>query len=185
MSDFANFPNYQDLGDDTAHRNVPVRIREYGLLDLVDNESTVLDIGCNRGYFGVVLAPYIKSYTGIEKDFKQIRAGRNSATFPDNVTIKNVDFAKTYIEESFDLVLSLAVHSYIDIDMMNLSLIYIELLKAGGHLVLEGHPPKYRGEPEKYWNVLIAHLKLRLSVVKEYTIIDRNLKRPFIIFKKD
>jgi serine/threonine protein kinase len=69
-------------------------------------------------------------------------------------------------------------------DMSILSEELISMLKPKGYLFLEGHPPGYRGEPDKYLNPLVRSLKSKLSVLHNKTVTDRGLKRQFFVFTK-
>lgn len=189
------FPHYQTLRSGTegepgkANRSIPDRINEYGLMDVVLDKS-VLDIGCNRGYFGVCLAPYVKSYLGIDTDKNQLQFGeyliRKSGL--KHTILLNEQFKLR--SDKFDVILCLSFHIYVGIPMIQFGEHLVHMLKPEGHLFLEGHPPGYHlpnvnlNEPESYWNPLTVHLKSQLTVVEEKTVKDRELTRPFIHFKK-
>ena len=70
------FTTYQTLGSEKGHRNIPDRITDYELLNYINKNSSVIDIGCNRGYFGIVLSDKIKSYIGIEHDNNELNFGK-------------------------------------------------------------------------------------------------------------
>lgn len=187
---FNQFPNYQCLDEGTqgepgkANRSIPDRVKDYGLLNYITKESTVLDLGCNRGYFGVYLADKIKSYYGIDTDSNQIMFGIAEAQNQNltNLTYRNDTFL--CLNNQFDIILCLAFHSYVNMSMWELAKCLIDMLKPGGHLLLEGHPKGYRDEPEKYFNPLASYLNENLKQVERKQVKDRELLRPFIIFKK-
>lgn len=183
---FNQFPDYQSLEPGTqgapgkANRSIPQRVEEYKLLEFVTPESDVLDIGCNRGYFGVFLSPYIKSYTGVDSDENQIKAGLDKK--PHNSELIVGTFKK--LERKFDVILCLSVHSYLSEDMDVLAQDLMSMMKDDGYLFIEGHPPGYREEPWKYLFPLVSKLKKYLSWIYETTVKDRDLTRQLYIFHK-
>lgn len=188
--DFNQFPDYQCLDEGTqgepakANRSVPDRIKDYRLMNYVTKDSAVLDLGCNRGYFGIVLSPDILYYVGIESDSKQIAFGIEEATKRKlkNVGLYNQKFNPN--KETFDIILCLAFHSYVDMSMFDFANYLMGALQPNGYLFLEGHPKDYRGEPYRYFNPLMTFLTGRLNIIEERYVKDRELKRPFIIFQK-
>lgn len=183
---FNQFPDYQSLEENTkgadgkANRSIPDRVKEYNLLDIVKPHFDVLDIGCNRGYFGVVLSPHINSYTGIESDENQLREGLKLK--PSNSTLIHSKYYKQ--DRKFHLILCLAVHSYIDMDMEKFANDLVDMLHPGGFLFIESHPPGYREEPEKYFYPLINELTKHLSHFEYQKIKDRELVRElFTLYK--
>ena len=185
----AKFSSYQCLEPGTegtsanANRSIPDRINDYELMDYLNENSAVLDIGCNRGYFGILLSPFIKEYLGIDHDKKQLKIGLREIK---KQNIKNCTFLKSKfkkLDKKFDVILSLAVHSYIKMPMEEYGQALVDMLNPGGFLIVEGHPPGCNSvEPEKYYEPLLKFLNTRLIAIKEKTIVDRELIRPFTVF---
>lgn len=180
---FNQFPDYQTLTPGTkgepgkANRSVPDRIKEYGILNYIDKDSTVLDLGCNRGYFGTVLSPHIGSYLGIDSDANQI-AQRQVMS---NMELRVGNFSP--LDEKFDVILCFAFHSYVGIPMEVFAKSLVNMLKEDGTLFIEGHPKGYRGEPQQYLFHLKEELSKTMCIIEQKGIKDRELIRPFFIYK--
>ena len=192
------FPHYQSLESGTegepgkANRSIPDRIVTYGIDKVLTNQSTVLDLGCNRGYFGIVLSPNITHYTGIESDINQLKHGIREKTSRGltNLTYRNEKYSPNTGYGRFDIIICCAFHIYTGVTMEVLGKHLADMLLPDGHLFLEGHPPGYHlpnvdlNEPEAYWNPLTDYLKTRLNIVEQKKVKDRELLRPFIHYQK-
>lgn len=185
---FDIFPDYQCLERGTQgeaakpNRSIPDRVDDYNLLEYVNKQSKVLDLGCNRGYFGIYLSQDIHSYVGIDSDEKQITLGKDMIKLRniDNCILHNEEFKG--IDQKFDIILCLAFHSYVSMSMEKFGKCLLDMLNPNGYLFLEGHPPGYREEPKKYFDPLVSYLSKYLSILDNKIILDRGLKRPFRLF---
>lgn len=181
---FNNFPDYQSLEKGSkgepakANRSIPDRIEEYGIMNYINKDSKVLDLGCNRGYFGTVLSPHIHSYVGIDSDTNQLKHAQRKG----NMTLKNQEFSCQ--DGKFDVILSLAFHSYVNVSMKDYANCLDSMLAEDGTIFIEGHPPGYRGEPELYLNPLKENLKAKYCIIESRKVKDRELLRPFLILKR-
>ena len=192
------FPDYQTLESGTkgkpgkANRSIPDRIIDYGIDKVLTNRTTVLDLGCNRGYFGICLSPLIKSYTGIDSDINQIKHGVIEKEIKGyaNLTYRNEKYSPNTGYGRFDIIICCAFHIYTSVTMEVFGKHLADMLNSEGHLFLEGHPSGYHlpnlnlNEPESYWKPLNDYLKTRLKVIEEKTVRDRELIRPFIHYQK-
>lgn len=192
------FPDYQSLEIGTegkpgkANRSIPDRLLTYGIPRVVTKESTVLDLGCNRGYFGIVLSSNIKHYTGIEADANQLKYGiiEKMERGITNMSLRSEKYSPASMYGRFDIIICTAFHIYTGVPMTQFGKHLIDMMNPDGHLFLEGHPPGYHlpsvdlNEPESYWNPLTGYLKSQLTIVEEKTVKDRELTRPFIHFQK-
>lgn len=197
---FNIFPDYQSLDKGTkgepakANRSIPDRIKEYGILDYITKDSVVLDLGCNRGYFGICLSPYISHYIGIDSDRNQIQFGINERISRQitNVYYSNTNYSLNLSGTSgtYDVILCFAFHIYTGVNMVDFAKHLVMMLKPKGHLFLEGHPKGYHlpnstlNEPENYWNPLTRTLFQHLTIIKTKKVRDRGLLRPFIHYQK-
>jgi len=190
------FSDYQSLEKNTkgepakANRSIPDRVKDYGLMKYINKHSLVLDLGCNRGFFGIYLSPYIQNYIGVDSDKKQIDYGVREIRSR-NITNCNLAYQNfKCLNQKFDVILCLAFHIYVDIDMEDFSKCLVSMLNPKGHLFLEGHPKGYHlpnstlNEPESYWDILTAHLNTTLTQIESKKIKDRELIRPFIHYQK-
>jgi SAM-dependent methyltransferase len=187
------FVNYQTLTEEPAgagrpNRSIRTRIQEYGLHKYLTLYSQILDIGCNRGYFGILLAPLVRSYLGVEEDAGQLKHGIHEAM---QKGFHNVSFMHTSFESlqaskgAFTDIFSFAVHAYIDLSMFAYAKKMHDMLNDGGRIYLEGHPNDYLGEPKKL-NRLIEILEVQFKMTKEEEkeVRDRANIRKFFVWKK-
>lgn len=191
------FPDYQSLNTNTkgepgkANRSIPDRIKEYGIDKVVTKESTVLDLGCNRGYFGILLSPYIKSYLGIDISANELQFGIDlkRANGSHNLVYRNESYSVTNYG-TFDIIICTAFHIYTSVPMESFALQLVDMLKPKGRLFLEGHPSGYHlphnelKEPSGYWEPLTIKLDQYLKRITTKRIRDRDNLRPFIHYQK-
>lgn len=135
------YESFSGIGLDGV-RSSQERIERYGLRDILNKNQTVLDIGCNSGFLALQIAPYVKSIVGIELDSKQVEVGRMVSKLSgiDNVTFVADDFNNYCEDNTFDIVMCLAVHEYIvgsDGTCAKLASKVQSLIKEGGYLVFE------------------------------------------------
>jgi len=190
------FSDYQSLEKGSkgtsakANRSIPDRVEDYGLMKYINKDSLILDLGCNRGYFGVFLSPHIQHYLGIDSDRKQIDIGIHEMQSRNitNCNLAHHDFK--YLNETFDTILCFAFHIYVGISMKEFGEYIVNMLNPKGHLFLEGHPTGYHlpnstlNEPESYWNPLTSYLNSTLNTIESKKVKDRELIRPFIHYQK-
>jgi SAM-dependent methyltransferase len=121
-------------------------------------------------------------------DEVQLRFGRSEAAKQNitNCSFVCGDFTKmAIVPDSYDLILMCAVHGYLDISMEVLGDKLTTLLRPGGLLYIESHPPVYMGEPERYWNPLMARLAFPSFLkIHEQKVQDRGNTRQFVTFVK-
>jgi cyclopropane fatty-acyl-phospholipid synthase-like methyltransferase len=185
------FSNYQTCGQKPAskgapNRPIPKRIADYDLLKYLHKPMTVLDIGCNRGFFGVALSPNIGAYIGIDHDAGQLKYGiaecrkRGIA----NVQLLHSSF-ESFPARPVDVIFSFAVHVYSRFLMCDYASKMYGMLKPGGYIFLEGHPTGYLGEPAKL-NKLVALLEghFKMKRILHKSVIDRKNRRDFYIWQK-
>ncbi len=193
------FPHYQTLESGStgepgkANRSIPDRIITYGIDKVVTKESSVFDLGCNRGFFGIALSPLIESYLGIDSDQNQIAHGQNikASEGLSNLTYRCEKYDLLAGYGRFDIIICCAFHIYTGVSMESFAEHLSKMLKPKGHLFLEGHPSGYHlpnseyNEPESYWNPLTSGLRShKLNVIEEKKVKDRELLRPFIHYQK-
>lgn len=192
------FPDYQTLESNTkgepgkANRSIPDRIKEYGIDKVVTKESTVLDLGCNRGYFGICLSPLIGYYTGVELDLNQLQHGANARAQKGyhNINFYNEKYSIHSDYGIFDIIICTAFHIYCGVPMEVFGKNLVDMLKPGGRLFLEGHPSGYHlphnelKEPSGYWEPLTIKLDQYLKRIATKRIRDRANLRPFIHYQK-
>lgn len=193
------FPHYQTLEAGTkgepgkANRSIPDRIITYGIDKVINKESKVLDLGCNRGYFGICLSPYIGHYTGLEISYGELTfgIGEKARQGLDNLTFRNDKYSSKVDYGIFDVIICTAFHIYTGVPMEDFARHLVVMLKPEGRLFLEGHPSGYHlphselKEPQDYWNGLTEALDGHgLKIIEGKMVNDRTNLRPFIHYQK-
>lgn len=140
-----------DLIGVTGLRDTHGRVEAMGLKDLLKDKS-VLDIGCNAGFLSLSIADVTKQVTGFDMNPDLIDIGKTAARY---LGCQNIQLSVSSVEE-FDLpepvdaVLSLANHSTFDGNISISVRKYFErcyrMIKPGGLLLFESHPPEYEGK---------------------------------------
>jgi SAM-dependent methyltransferase len=164
----------------TGLRDTDARIEAMGLLERVKGKS-VLEIGCNTGFISVALAGAAKRIMGFDINPHLIGIAREAAAYSGigNVEFQASSFEDLQVEEMFDVVLSFANHSTYDKNTRQSPEAYFDrcmtLLRPGGSLLFESHPPAHEGEG---LGQVLAMIRERVEVsecrVLEYgTFLDR------------
>ena len=150
---------YQSLGilDIFGERPSEERFDIYGLKDIVTKEDTILDIGCNCGFMGIITAYRTGCRVeGIDINPYMIEIGQLCADYlrlSDRVSLKAQRFQEYSGAGKFSVVFSFATHWTDDenyrVDLVeHLSKIH-SFLQPGGTLVFESHAADV-GVPEFY-----------------------------------
>lgn len=169
----------------TGLRDTQARVRAMDLGERVKGLS-VLEIGCNAGFLSVSIAPFASRVVGFDLNPHLVDIGRSVASHLglDNVEMLVSSFEDFSTDETFDVVLSFANHSTYDQNTRQSVSDYFErcrgLLRAGGLLLFESHPPEHEGAGLLDVVTLIrARFELQEERVLDYgTFLDRN--RTFI-----
>ena len=181
------FSTYQTLNSSIpGHRNIPKRVNDYEIPLYLKPDTTILDIGCNRGYFGIYLSNKIQEYTGIDHDINELTRGNEEIKKQNitNVQLIHGDFETLPLNKSFSFIFSFAVHVYIKLTMHEYATRLSNILKPNGYIFLEGHPKTYEGEPAKLHELYEELKSLGFKTVKEKIVIDRGMEREFTIWNK-
>lgn len=140
---------YQSLKewDVKGMRDTDLRQSQYQLLNLINENSRVLDIGCNIGMFGFYLRNYIDSYYGIDLDKKAIKIANE---FKKNYKVDNCNFENRQYDNDFilqnshkyDLILNLQMLHWIDSNFNSVLVEQFMMLDDNGILVIESNNMK-------------------------------------------
>ncbi len=174
----------------TGLRDTTARVEAFGLRDLV-RERTVLEIGSNSGFLSIAIAPAARRVVAFEINPYLVEAGALGA---ESLGITNVEFLVSSFEdfddrgERFDDVLSFANHHTYDGNTHQGLEDYFDrchaVLRPGGRLVFESHPPALEGRDfARTVAIIEARFTIERSEVHQYgTFLDRD--RRFIVGTK-
>jgi SAM-dependent methyltransferase len=183
---YQSFPNAYISG----FRDTTERVKHLGLREITKNKS-VLDIGCNTGFILISLADSYKSGFGFDFNPYLIEIADATKSF---ARIKNTNFSASSfedieIEESYDVVLSLANHSTYDgntkQDLGSYFKKISDVLNKSGIMVFESHPPAI--ENVEQLNKTLGAIRKTFQIEKTFKLplkgfLDEN--RTYIIAKK-
>ncbi len=171
----------------TGLRDTAGRVEAFGLRDLV-RDRTVLEIGSNSGFLSLAISQSARRVVAFEINPFLVEAGRLGAEY---LGVTNVEFLVSSFEdfddrgERFDDVLSFANHHTYDGNTHQGLAEYLArchaLLRPGGRLIFESHPPALEGRDFARTVELIgAHFVIDRSEVHRYgTFLDQD--RRFIV----
>lgn len=105
-------------------------------LDLLELDSSqrVLEIGCGTGRLSVRVAPFVKSFCGIDRSPKTVETARKHLPFS-HVTLLCADFLNVSFEHPFDLIYSSLTFMHIKEKSVAVGAVR-SLLAKGGRFVL-------------------------------------------------
>lgn len=163
------------------------RIEEYGLRQILKAEDDVLDIGCNSGFFDILVAGLVHSVTGVEYDESLVKVGelvRDYLKVPNCVFFKG-DFKKWYKQahrKSYNVIFSFAIHHWLDLSPQEYCVILDSLLKEEGYICFESHIYGMDDEADKCRQKL---LEMGYQIICDKKVSDGGSEeREYILFKK-
>lgn len=118
------------------------RINNYKLLNYINNQSVVLDIGCNTGFVSSYLSSFVKSIDAVEynKDMFLIASKTIDYLKIINVNLFNIDIKEFQCKYKYDLVMSFAIHRWVGIGIDEYLGLLENFKKDTGFLIIESHP---------------------------------------------
>ncbi len=140
---YQNYPPLKISG----RRNTLSRFSVYGMQERLNKGLEVLDIGGNIGFFSLYLSRFVKSIDLVEQNQNLTNIAKKLADHEkiDNVKIINLDFKKYSPEKRYDLIMSLAVHGWVDMELDQYLKKIKSLLKENGIVLMESHMNYYSG----------------------------------------
>lgn len=118
------------------------RINNYKLTNYIDDDSVVLDIGCNTGFFSAYLSGFVKHIDAVElnKDVFAIATKTMNYLGISNISLFNTDIKKFKSSYKYDLVMSFAIHRWVGLDLVEYLSLLEDYKKEKGFLIIESHP---------------------------------------------
>lgn len=183
---------YQGLGEIGIRgvRPVDVRVKRYGILDLLTKDMNVLDIGSNAGFFALYLSGFVGHVDGVEFNPFLVEISEETKRFlgVGNAEFACRDFVEFSTDKKYDAVFSLANHKTIDKNLVMDFEAYIKkifrLLKPGGLMFFESHGLNTEDSDmdEKFDIMEKYFLTLRYKMLKAPNGLD--IDRLFAVFKR-
>ena len=170
-----------------GQRPTDYRIEQYGVKNELDPSKSVLDIGCNIGFFDISLSEYARCIDGIEYNRLLVKLGNKicKKLHINNVRFSQADFKKWVKRNTnkYDVVFSFAVHLWIGMEIEDYCKALYGLLSEGGRLFFESQKiNQFDPQFDDYVNNLV---KLGLRIVREGRIKDDGvIERRWLLFEK-
>ncbi len=185
--DFGKLDFYQSLEQIGIYGTRPTlyRINRYGLNSLLKTYMKVLDIGCNCGFFDLQLSAQVNEIVGIEYDKTLWEIAKKTQEYlkVKNCCFKKIDFKEWYKNNinQYDFILSLAIHSWLNISSSEYVEMLDKILRDGGYICFESH--EY--DSDLMFEECSMLWKKKYETVNQGDIRDNvYAKRKFIIFQK-
>ncbi len=185
------YQGLEELGID-GWRPSEKRLREYNVTNYFTKEKSALDIGCNCGFFSIVVSRYVKYIEGLDINPYLINIAKDVKDFLkiSNATFYDSTFEDYNTDRKFNLIFSLGNDETIDGNTKFVFFQYIEkihnLLSENGILIFESqaidayYPERFKPKLEKLQSLFeIIENKI---VKSEYPINVPN--RIFLVLKK-
>lgn len=179
-----------DLIGVSGLRDTQGRVEAMGLKDILQGK-TVIEIGCNTGFLSISVAKEVKRIVGFDINPHLIDIGKAAARYLNytNVELLVSSFEEYGDSEPADSILSFANHATYDGNTKQSIEEYFDrclnLIKPGGMLLFESHPPSYEGEALEG---VCAIIEKKFKVLERRTLdygnfLDRG--RTFIIARRE
>ena len=185
------YQSFMELNID-GERSTENRIKQYKLNSYFSNEKNALDIGCNSGFFSLMISDDLKNIDGVEINPFLIDMGNEVKQFIKNTNCSCfvTSFEKYSSDKKYDLIFSLANDETIDGNTKFTFEEYIEkifnLLLKNGILIFESQAAdaydKNKFKPKLEFLLKKFDVLEERIVTSEYPINVPN--RIFMIFKK-
>jgi len=127
--------------DIEGRRDSDMRYKMYNIDAYLKPEHTVLDIGCNCGFFSCLLAQKASSVVGFDKDKTLIQIAKIAADCLglDNTLFVSGDFSSYNSKVQYNFVIASQIHYWVKIPFEQYVAKVSSLVKPGGYLLFESH----------------------------------------------
>lgn len=159
-----------------GYRDTEYRIDVYNIKKFLNSDHDVLNIGSNCGFIDIEIAKKCKSVTSIEPDFKLTEICNlisNEFNIKNIKTINN-SFTDVNLNKKFNMILSLAVHKWVDMDLFSYIKKINSFLKKDGLILLESHILSDKKNKKDYEEIKEHLLLLGYEKIFENTILAYN-----------
>ena len=178
------YQSFEQIGIE-GQRPTSQRYQIYNLDEHLHPNYNVLDIGCNTGFFTLVIADKVKSITGIEINPTLVEIANITKAYlgKTNVTFKSGNFNSISLDGDFDFICSFAVHHWLAVDMKKYGLKLLKLLKPGGKVLLESQ--NIHQEDKDWEDKLRKFMQSGFEQIDQGTLKDDGkIERKYSILKR-
>ena len=187
MSPFGNKLTYQSflkLGL-SGQRNNENRLEVYQIPVRLSKNDTVLDIGCNCGFFTLQVAPYVGFITGIDVDEHLINIGERTKIL---LGIENARFEvrdlwqSDVMERRYSVIFALAIYRWIIESGISKDRFVNKIwdgLMVGGYCFLESHNVKEESEETRFQEIGQRFLDRGMKLVERIRYPEKDFHREF------
>lgn len=136
---------YQSLdgvvSEDEARRPTTERLTKYGVLDVINKDTDILDIGCNAGFISLTAAKKAKSVLGLESEpeLTNIANGAKSIVNQSNCEFQNIKFENFETTKKYDVIFTLAIHHWVKLGFVQFFDKVMKMMKQDSYLMFESH----------------------------------------------
>lgn len=118
------------------------RLNNYKLFDYINNQSVVLDIGCNTGFLSSYLSSFVMSIDAVEYDQGIFSIATKTIDYLsiNNIKLFNMDIKEFQCTRKYDLVMSFAIHRWVGIGIKEYLGLLMSFKKDKGLIIIESHP---------------------------------------------
>lgn len=118
------------------------RFKNYELMNFVNSDSDILDVGGNVGMFSSYVSQFVKKIDIVEFDKALAEIAKDVILYLqiNNVNVFNIDFKQFKSENEYDLIFSFAIHKWIGESIDSYVNRLLSFLKPGGTILMESHP---------------------------------------------
>ena len=170
-------------------RSTEARFESYGLADLLTEDMTVLDVGCNVGFLAMAVAERVKHVDAVELNPYLVAIGKDVSEFLgiENVTFHQMDFLEFKPGGNYSLIMSFANHKTIDgnmdPDLRDYFLRLYDMLEDDGVLLFETH--QYDNDSDEF-HACVESLSELFPICRKLDIpaTKDDVRRIFYVFDK-
>lgn len=169
-----------------AQRPTTERLESYHVLDVIDGNSKVLDIGSNCGFVSLTVAKKANNVLGIEASSELINISNiaKEITEQTNCEFKKIKFNDFNTTERYDVILALAVHGWVRMTFRSFVDKVVGLMTEDSYLMFESHDinkVRYDLDIDVKVNYLLEHFEIiHTDLIKD----DKAISRKFYLMKR-
>jgi 2-polyprenyl-3-methyl-5-hydroxy-6-metoxy-1,4-benzoquinol methylase len=168
-------------------RDTAARAAAYHLSDLTKGAS-VLDLGCNTGFVALTAAASAREVIGIDHATALIAIAEAVRAFSGitNCRFETTDAATFSLSKPFDLVISAAVHGWIDLPLPDLARRLAALTAPGGAVLFESQGQRSTEQAEADFDAKVATVcEAGFSVERHGHLCDDGVNlRAFVVLRR-